>query len=52
MRRFSSPLFSGIIAADVLLVGFLISGVPGDCKEGEQIPVGLAAGKTGETAAD
>ncbi len=33
-----SPLFSGIIAANVFLMGFLISGVLSDYKESEKLP--------------
>src|SRR5512133_2650398 len=38
-----NPLFSGIIAANVFLLGFLISGVLSDYKESEKIPGELAA---------
>ncbi len=37
-----SPLFTGLIAANVFLLGFLISGVLVDYKEGEKIPGDLA----------
>jgi hypothetical protein len=37
-----NPLFSGIIAANVFLMGFLLSGVLGDYKESERIPGELA----------
>jgi predicted membrane chloride channel (bestrophin family) len=37
-----SPLFSGIIAANVFLMGFLLSGVLGDYKESERLPGELA----------
>jgi predicted membrane chloride channel (bestrophin family) len=37
-----SPLFSGIIAANVFLMGFLISGVLADYKESEKLPGELA----------
>lgn len=37
-----SPLFSGLIAADVFLMGFLISGVLTDYKESEKLPGELA----------
>lgn len=33
-----NPLFSGIVAADVFLMGFLISGVLTDYKESERLP--------------
>lgn len=33
-----NPLFSGIVAANVFLMGFLISGVLGDYKESEKLP--------------
>ncbi|MDQ1256800.1 MAG: hypothetical protein QG656_1400 [Candidatus Hydrogenedentes bacterium] len=38
-----NPLLSGIIAANVFLIGFLISGVLGDYKESERLPGELAA---------
>lgn len=38
-----NPLFSGIIAADVFLMGFLLSGVLSDYKESERLPGELAA---------
>jgi predicted membrane chloride channel (bestrophin family) len=38
-----NPLFSGIIAANVFLIGFLISGVLTDYKESEKLPGELAA---------
>lgn len=38
-----SPLLTGLIAASVFLLGFLISGVLSDYKEGEKIPGDLAA---------
>ncbi len=37
-----SPLLTGLIAASVFLLGFLISGVLSDYKEGEKIPSDLA----------
>jgi predicted membrane chloride channel (bestrophin family) len=39
-----NPLFSGIIAANVFLMGFLLSGVLSDFKESERLPGELAAG--------
>jgi predicted membrane chloride channel (bestrophin family) len=39
-----NPLFSGIIAANVFLMGFLLSGVLTDFKESERLPGELAAG--------
>jgi predicted membrane chloride channel (bestrophin family) len=38
-----SPLFSGIVAANVFLMGFLLSGVLSDYKESERLPGELAA---------
>jgi predicted membrane chloride channel (bestrophin family) len=38
-----SNLFSGIIAADVFLMGFLLSGVLSDYKEAEKLPGEIAA---------
>jgi hypothetical protein len=38
-----NPLFSGIVAANVFLMGFLISGVLSDYKEAEKLPSELAA---------
>ena len=38
-----NPLFSGIIAANVFLMGFLLSGVLSDFKESERLPGELAA---------
>jgi predicted membrane chloride channel (bestrophin family) len=38
----ANPLFSGIIAANVFLMGFLLSGVLGDYKESERLPGELA----------
>lgn len=38
-----NALLSGIVAADVFLMGFLISGVLGDYKEAERLPGELAA---------
>ena len=39
-----NPLFSGVIAANVFLMGFLLSGVLSDYKESERMPGELAAG--------
>src|SRR4030042_3475169 len=33
-----NPLFSGIVAANVFLMGFLLSGVLNDYKESERLP--------------
>jgi hypothetical protein len=38
-----SPLFSGIVAANVFLMGFLLSGVLADFKESERFPGDIAA---------
>lgn len=38
-----NPLFSGIIAANVFLMGFLLSGVLSDFKESERLPGELSA---------
>lgn len=38
-----NPLLSGIVAADVFLMGFLLSGVLNDFKESERLPGELAA---------
>jgi hypothetical protein len=38
-----NPLFSGIVAANVFLMGFLLSGVLSDFKESERIPGEIAA---------
>ena len=38
-----NPLFSGIVAANVFLMGFLLSGVLNDFKESERIPGELAS---------
>lgn len=38
-----NPLFSGIVAANVFLMGFLLSGVLTDFKESERLPGELAA---------
>jgi hypothetical protein len=38
-----SPLFSGIVAANVFLMGFLLSGVLADFKESERFPGEIAA---------
>jgi hypothetical protein len=45
-----NPLFSGIVAANVFLMGFLLSGVLADYKESERLPGELAASL--ETIAD
>jgi hypothetical protein len=37
-----NPLFSGIVAANVFLIGFLLSGVLNDYKESERLPGELA----------
>jgi hypothetical protein len=39
-----NPLFSGIVAANVFLMGFLLSGVLSDFKESERLPGELGAG--------
>jgi hypothetical protein len=41
-----NPLFSGIVAANVFLMGFLLSGVLSDFKESERLPGELAASLT------
>ena len=38
-----SPLLTGIIAAEVFIVGFMLSGTAGDFKEAERLPGELAA---------
>lgn len=38
-----NPLFSGIVAANIFLMGFLLSGVLSDYKESERMPGELAA---------
>lgn len=38
-----NPLFSGIVAANIFLMGFLLSGVLADYKESERLPGELAA---------
>jgi hypothetical protein len=38
-----NPLFSGIVAANVFLMGFLLSGVLTDYKESERLPGEMAA---------
>jgi predicted membrane chloride channel (bestrophin family) len=38
-----NPLFSGVVAANVFLMGFLLSGVLSDFKESERLPGELAA---------
>ncbi len=45
-----SPLLTGVIAAEVFLVGFMLSGTAGDFKEAERLPGELAASL--ETIAD
>jgi hypothetical protein len=45
-----NPLFSGIVAANVFLMGFLLSGVLADYKESERLPGEIAASL--ETIAD
>jgi predicted membrane chloride channel (bestrophin family) len=45
-----NPLFSGIVAANVFLMGFLLSGVLADYKESERLPGEIAASI--ETIAD
>jgi hypothetical protein len=42
-----NPLFSGIVAANVFLMGFLLSGVLTDFKESERLPGELAASLEG-----
>lgn len=42
-----NPLFSGIVAANVFLMGFLLSGVLSDFKESERLPGELAASLEG-----
>lgn len=37
-----SPLFTSLIAANTFLIGFLITGIMSDYKEGERIPGELA----------
>lgn len=39
-----NPLFSGIVAANVFLMGFMLSGVLSDFKESERLPGELSAG--------
>ena len=39
-----SPLFSGLVAANVFLIGFLLAGTLGDYKESERLPGDIAAG--------
>lgn len=39
-----NPLFSGIVAANVFLMGFLLSGVLSDFKESERLPGEMSAG--------
>ena len=34
-----NPLFSGIVAANIFLMGFLLNGVLSDFKESERLPV-------------
>ena len=38
-----NPLFSGIVAANIFLMGFLLSGVLSDYKESERLPGELGA---------
>ncbi len=38
-----NPLFSGIVAANVFLMGFLLNGVLSDFKESERLPGELSA---------
>ena len=38
-----NPLFSGIVAANVFLMGFLLSGTLSDFKESERLPGELSA---------
>ena len=45
-----SPLLAGVIAAEVFIVGFMLSGTAADFKEAERLPGELAAGL--ETVAD
>ncbi len=45
-----SPLFTALISANVFLIGFLITGVLADYKEGEKLPIELTASL--ETLAD
>ncbi len=45
-----SPLLTGVIAAEVFIVGFMLSGTAGDFKEAERLPGELAASL--ETIAD
>jgi predicted membrane chloride channel (bestrophin family) len=45
-----SPLLTGVIAAEVFIVGFMLSGTTGDFKEAERLPGELAASL--ETVAD
>jgi predicted membrane chloride channel (bestrophin family) len=45
-----SPLLTGVVAAEVFLIGFMLSGTAGDFKEAERLPGELAASL--ETVAD
>lgn len=45
-----SPLLTGVIAAEVFIVGFMLAGTTGDFKEAERLPGELAASL--ETVAD
>jgi hypothetical protein len=45
-----SPLLTGVIAAEVFIIGFILSGTAGDFKEAERLPGDLAASL--ETIAD
>jgi hypothetical protein len=38
-----NPLFSGIVAANIFLMGFLLNGVLSDFKESERLPGELSA---------
>jgi predicted membrane chloride channel (bestrophin family) len=45
-----NPLLTGVVAAEVFLIGFMLSGTAGDFKEAERLPGELAASL--ETVAD
>jgi hypothetical protein len=45
-----SPLLTGVIAAEVFIIGFILSGTTADFKEAERLPGELAASV--ETIAD
>jgi predicted membrane chloride channel (bestrophin family) len=49
-HRELSPLLTGVIAAEVFIVGFMLAGTAADFKEAERLPGELAAGL--ETVAD